>query len=303
MTHHKPAAGGGRQRGAGRRQSRSQATRRRRRAQRRVRLLLTLTALAVLVGGVAAWWSGGSDDIADASAMIASPAPSTSGAAAPKDGPASTAHETPTTPASSSSPTAPAAHATIPVPKSGPGTFRAGKGDGATVGQGLIRTYRIQVEDGIALSADQVADDVAAILADPRSWARDGKHGFRQVSSGSADLVIRIATPDTADSLCMAAIHMDTGNELNCEVPGGVVVNLRRWILGSPTFTGPIADYRALIINHEVGHSLGHGHEGCPGPGRPAPAMMQQIKGLNGCKPNAWPYDSKGHYLGGPPVT
>lgn len=259
--------------------------------------------LAVLVGGAAAWWSGGSGDAVDASAPTSPPGSSSPAPAAAGDVPPSTASKAPVRPATPS--TTKGADQPASVPKSGPGTFKAGKGkgSGSTVGKGDILTYRVQVEDGIRISADQAVDEVAAILADPRSWTRDGRHGFRQVSSGTADLVIRIATPDTADSLCLAAIHMDTGNELNCEVPGGVVVNLRRWLLGSPTFTGPISDYRALIINHEVGHSLGHGHEGCPGPGRLAPAMMQQIKGLNGCRPNAWPYDRQGRYLSGPSVT
>jgi hypothetical protein len=78
--------------------------------------------------------------------------------------------------------------------------------------------------------------------------------------------------------------------------------NSKRWNTGSPQFSGPLDEYRALIVNHEVGHRIGHGHETCPGPGKPAPAMMQQIYGLKGCTPNAWPYSADGTYLSGPSV-
>ncbi|MEU4134535.1 DUF3152 domain-containing protein, partial [Streptomyces wuyuanensis] len=113
---------------------------------------------------------------------------------------------------------------------------------------------------------------------------------------------VTIATPETADDLCWAGIHQDTQGKYNCQVPDGVVVNLKRWMEGSPTFDGPIHDYRALIINHEIGHFLGYNHSTCAGAGRLAPVMMQQIKGLHGCIANAWPYDEKGRFVTGPHV-
>ncbi|MEU0135196.1 DUF3152 domain-containing protein [Streptomyces sp. NPDC006296] len=184
------------------------------------------------------------------------------------------------------------------VPASGPGTFTVAR---AGVRPGGGSRYRVEVEDGIGVDPDSAAEDVAAILSDPRGWSEGGSRTFRQVADGSAGLVIRIGTPRTTDRLC-GQYGLDTRGEVNCRGGKNVMVNLARWQLGSPTFDGSAAEYRALIINHEVGHWLGHGHETCPGAGRPAPAMMQQIKGLKGCVSNAWPYDENGRYLGGPPA-
>lgn len=193
------------------------------------------------------------------------------------------------------------------VPARGTGRFSTAPADGEdgsagrVYGQGRIRRYKVEVEGGIPLSAPAAAHEIAQILGDPRGWTADGHDGFQLVSSGRADFVIKIATPDTTDAICGSA-GLLTGGEVNCDVGATVVVNLKRWLLGSPQFPGPIHEYRALIVNHEVGHRIGHGHEGCPGPGRLAPVMMQQIKGLHGCVANAWPYDARGRYVQGPPA-
>lgn len=187
------------------------------------------------------------------------------------------------------------------VPISGTGSFSTAHASAPASGHGTIRRYKVQVEGGIALSSSDAAHEIAAILADPRGWTADGHDGFQLISSGPADFVIKIATPDTVDDICGSAGLLTQG-EVNCDVGPTVVVNLKRWLLGSPAFSGPIQDYRALIINHEVGHRIGHSHEGCPGPGELAPVMMQQIKGLHGCVANAWPYDRAGHYIQGPPA-
>ncbi|MFF3148422.1 DUF3152 domain-containing protein [Streptomyces sp. NPDC057927] len=188
------------------------------------------------------------------------------------------------------------------VPSSGPGTFTTAGGGSGTVGRGsrLLR-YEVVVEDGLEQSAADVATQVEGILADPRGWTADGESAFRRVTGGTPDFVVRLATPGTVDRIC-GRYGLDTGGEVNCSVGKDVVVNLRRWLLATPVYAHDVAAYRALIINHEVGHFLGHNHVTCPGAGEPAPVMMQQIKGMHGCVPNVWPYDREGRLITGPAV-
>ncbi|MER8183230.1 DUF3152 domain-containing protein [Kitasatospora sp. NPDC094015] len=183
----------------------------------------------------------------------------------------------------------------------GTGEFSTAAANGPAVGKGTVRRYKVEVEGGIGIDPQGAAAEVQAILADKRGWTADKRYGFQLVADGSYDFTVRIASPATVDRICATA-GLNTQGEVNCDVGRQVMVNSKRWQSGSPQFSGPVTEYRALIINHEVGHRIGHGHEGCPGPGKPAPAMMQQIYGLNGCVPNAWPFSAEGTYLGGPSV-
>ncbi|MGW4271899.1 DUF3152 domain-containing protein [Streptomyces seoulensis] len=269
---------------------RRRSSRRRRGPRRRGRLLLTaLLVTAGLLIPAAYFLDGGRSD-------------ASSGAPHPRHTRLTGTPASPPTPTPTPTPTV--SRTKTDVPSKGSGTFVTAQADGATVGSGSrpLR-YVVEVESGLDVSPSRAANEIAAILAAPRGWTHDPGTAFRLVSAGAPhDLTVKIATPGTADALCWAGIKQDTGGEYNCEVPGGVVVNLKRWVEGSPTFDGPIHEYRALIINHEMGHFLGHSHVTCAGPGRLAPVMMQQIKGLHGCVANAWPYDKNGRFVTGPPV-
>ncbi|MFD4015923.1 DUF3152 domain-containing protein [Streptomyces sindenensis] len=277
--------------------------RRRQRSRRRVLasavLVLAVAAGAALLLGRPWLHGGGPADAAPAPSRTA-PAGGPDNASKPlEDAPEPTPPPAPTPSAEADAGTDADAPRAEDIPASGPGTFTVARAGVTSGGRGSA--YRVEVENGIGVDPDRAAEDIAAVLADPRGWSHGGEHSFRQVADGPAGLVIRIATPATTDRMC-GAYGLNTRGEVNCRGGEKVMVNLKRWQLGSPQFDGPVSEYRALIVNHEVGHWLGHGHETCPGKGRPAPAMMQQINGLKGCVANAWPYDAKGRYLGGPKV-
>ena len=76
--------------------------------------------------------------------------------------------------------------------------------------------------------------------------------------------------------------------QVSCWNRGRSVLNLQRWLRGAAAYATDLAAYRVYLINHEVGHGLGHAHTNCAGAGRPAGIMVQQTLGLGGC--TAWPW-------------
>ncbi|MEV7903512.1 DUF3152 domain-containing protein [Streptomyces anulatus] len=292
-------------RAPGRARSTARSRVRRRRRNRRRAASLAVLALVVAAGAALLvgrpWQDGGGP--ADAASAPTAPVGGPDNASEPLENPPpSTPPPSPSASPTASDPDSDKKDGEVraeDIPASGPGTFEVARAGVDPKGKGSA--YRVEVEDGTGVDPDRAAEEIAAVLAHPRGWSHGGEHTFRQVADGPAGLVIKIATPATTDRIC-GAYGLRTRGEVNCRGGEKVMVNLKRWQLGSPQFDGPVTEYRALIVNHEVGHWLGRGHETCPGKGRPAPAMMQQIDGLKGCVANAWPYDAKGRYLGGPKV-
>jgi hypothetical protein len=172
------------------------------------------------------------------------------------------------------------------IPESGSGTLRVVPGTDPGPGTGAVRTVRVEVEDGLAIDGAAFAATVMATLNDPRGWGADGSLSFAR-TDGDAELSVVLASPATVDDLCAP---LRTGGEVSCGRNGHAVLNLKRWVLATVELTHDKASYRQYLVNHEVGHLLGHGHEQCGGAGQLAPLMQQQSYKAAPCIPNPWPF-------------
>lgn len=254
-------------------------------------LIVLVWGTAVTVGLVA--WVGRSDPSTGSDQRIAVP-PSPSA-------PESSDPETPKPP--SSKPSSPEPERSERSSRSDPPKKKKKKPEIPTAGTGKYErqqtsakpasdrgqtiTYDVRVEKDLPYDAADVAKTIHEILNDERSWTGTGEWRFELVTPDEdADLHAYLATPETTDRLCAPLL---TGGELSCRNESKIVLNARRWAFGADAYGDDIKNYRRYLVNHEFGHALGFGHVSCPGEDRPAPIMMQQTKGLDGCKPNPWP--------------
>lgn len=175
------------------------------------------------------------------------------------------------------------------VPEAGTGDLRIVPGDAAAPGDAeTVMTVRVEVEQGLDIDDAAFATFVMDTLNDPRGWGADGSVSFA-MTDGEADIRVVLATPATVDEMCAP---LATNGTWSCGRYGHAAINADRWVLGADAWAeadGDITEYRHYLVNHEVGHLLGHPHESCPATGDPAPVMVQQSISLQGCEPNAWP--------------
>ncbi|MEL4357424.1 MULTISPECIES: DUF3152 domain-containing protein [unclassified Luteococcus] len=249
--------------------------------------LLVLTILGMLVRGCS---SKEERDLAVAPGESATPAvtPSASSSATP-----------------SSSPT-PSAQTPSPMPSAGTGdddanTDTTGMKHSGLKGKGswkvanlsvapakktvAVHRYVVKSEDGTGIDATTAARQISDTLNDPRGWIGHQGHSFELVKDPArAEFTIFLASPGTAQTMCPLDIKMTW----SCRAGQNVILNTDRWLYMTPSFTD-LTDYRAYMVNHEVGHFIGKDHVGCPAKGRKAPVMMQQSKKTDGCTPNPWP--------------
>ncbi|MCG5471659.1 DUF3152 domain-containing protein [Micromonospora sp. LAH09] len=272
------------------------------RRQRRFALFAQLVAVVLAVGAVVtviAEGPGGhpaadqlaADEIATLPPLVAAPLPPT---VSPSP--------------SEAVPSSPPVVLRVPgaVPSAGTGRFGYDARSGPVLGRaGELRRYRVAVESGSDEDAAEFGLAVHTALAGPGSWVDSGRLRLQQVPGDAPrDFTVYLATARTAGRMCAdGGVDIRVGGRpyTSCRAPGQVIINLDRWRLSVPHFVSagvPLAVYRTYVVNHEVGHQLGHRHERCPGAGRPAPVMMQQTLFLNGCRVNQWPYLDGRRYAG-----
>ncbi|MFG1871317.1 DUF3152 domain-containing protein [Micromonospora arborensis] len=270
--------------------------------QRRFALLAQLVAVVLAVGAavtVIAEGSGGrlgsdqlaAEELATLPPLVAAPLP-------PSVSPSP----------SGSVPSSPPPVLRVPgaVPSAGTGTFGYDARSGPVLGRaGELRRYRVAVESGSNEDAADFAQAVQTALTGPGSWVDSGRLRLQQVPGDAPrDFTVYLATARTAGRMCAdGGVDIRIGGRpyTSCRAPGKVIINLDRWRLSVPHYVSagvPLAVYRTYVVNHEVGHQLGHRHERCPGKGRPAPVMMQQTLFLDGCRVNPWPYLDGRRYAG-----
>jgi hypothetical protein len=194
------------------------------------------------------------------------------------------------------SPSAPA------VPTSGSGVFTTASGEGPRFGtQGRFVRYVVQVEEGSGVEPAAFASAVDETLSHTRGWTAAGRWSFQRFSAGPTELTILLASPTTTQRICDSQ-GLFTRGETSCRVGRNAVINLKRWQLAVPWYSGKVREYQHMVVNHEVGHFLGFGHVTCPGAGQLAPVMQRQTYGMQGCTTNPWPYPSGMTLWSGPPA-
>ncbi|HEY5980291.1 MAG TPA: DUF3152 domain-containing protein [Microlunatus sp.] len=177
----------------------------------------------------------------------------------------------------------------VKIRERGPGTFTRADVDGPKVGDPDARLlrYAVKVEKGLPYDADQTARAIEETLSDPRSWIGGGEWRLELVSDPArASFTIFLATPGTVDRYCWP---LRTYGRVSCQAGNRVMLNAWRWAHGADAYGSDVGAYREYLVNHEVGHRLGHNHVGCPGKGKRAPVMMQQTKDVGACEANPWP--------------
>ena len=126
----------------------------------------------------------------------------------------------------------------------GPRTYVFAPGDSAVFGTGgTLRKYRVAVETGIPVTAEDFARHGRRHAGDPRSWIAGGNLRLQRIGGEAAgtNFTVYLVTPGTARALCLAAGYdiFWRGEPYSSCYTGRVLINLSRYLKGIPDYDAP----------------------------------------------------------------
>ena len=166
-------------------------------------------------------------------------------------------------------------------------------------GNGVITYTYCVASRGEVGDLTEFANTVFSTLNDPRGWPRAGvifqenEGADPNTDPNACSMTLTLAAADQITSF-----STECSDEYSCRVGNDVIINIDRWNNATEGWLnagGTVERYRTMVINHEVGHRLGHldNELTCPAVNQPAPLMQQQSMDLLGCVPNEWPLDEE----------
>lgn len=150
-------------------------------------------------------------------------------------------------------------------------------------------TYDVTTRGSITADLQTFKTLAQQTYDDQRGWRRLGV-SFSQVASGG-NFTLVLASADQ-----LPIFSSSCSSDYSCRVGRYVIINQDRWLGATTSWNnagGSLRDYQHMVVNHETGHWLGHGHSQCGGAGQAAPVMQQQSINLQGCHFNPWPLNSE----------
>lgn len=151
-----------------------------------------------------------------------------------------------------------------------------------------VVSYTVRAHGSVKTDINSFARLAAETFAHERGWSKLGVRFERVEEGGQFTLILS----ESAKMTDFSADGCDT--QYSCRVGSNVIINEDRWLGATDPWNaagGSLREYQHMVVNHETGHWLGHGHYHCSGAGDPAPVMQQQSMDLQGCTFNAWPVD------------
>lgn len=149
----------------------------------------------------------------------------------------------------------------------------------------ILNVY-ISSESSVAAHFREFFELTVNVLENNRGWQQCGLIFQFVDTMKQAHLCITLVKNQVIRKLCEF-------DQLSCAFTDGsgqCFINFERWKDGSRDSLMSLEQYRSYLINHEIGHLLGLGHDReCIAPEMYAPAMMPQTLGTRGCRPNCWP--------------